>query len=382
MKHFLLSLLLACTGSFAFSYQHVSVYVVAHEDDWQLFMGLNGYNDIQDPTTKVIFIYTTAGDATFTGPAADMHYVLSRERGALNSVRFCGNIKSLADTIPVCRNTMVSGHMIYHVPYKNVVSYFMRLPDGCFSSGLHGQSLEYLHNRKISSITAVDSSATYTSWNDLAATVRRIIKTEAVSCKDITLNIPEPDIMLNPGDHPDHRFTGRLAMLAADSIQNLEVKFAVGYDIRNRPVNLAADEIAVKAAVFAIGDFGLTENRMGTTFQPDHIAYVSRSYIRTGALPGDDDSAQSNNISVPDVMRVYPSPVGSMLEADVQLNVSEMVPVAITDVAGRTVLPQLTERGTKGMNHLAIPVQSLASGEYLLHLETSTGMQVVKFLKL
>ena len=44
-------------------FEKISIYVVAHADDWQLFMQPVVYNDIVSPTCKVIFIITTAGDA-------------------------------------------------------------------------------------------------------------------------------------------------------------------------------------------------------------------------------------------------------------------------------------------------------------------------------
>ncbi len=44
-------------------YSAVSIYVVAHQDDWQLFMTPDAYNDLIDSDKKTVFIYTTAGDA-------------------------------------------------------------------------------------------------------------------------------------------------------------------------------------------------------------------------------------------------------------------------------------------------------------------------------
>src|SRR5687768_5615926 len=41
----------------------VAFYFSAHEDDWQLFMNPNAYNDVHKSSTKVVFVYMTAGDA-------------------------------------------------------------------------------------------------------------------------------------------------------------------------------------------------------------------------------------------------------------------------------------------------------------------------------
>jgi hypothetical protein len=39
----------------------VAFYVVAHQDDWQLFM--DPFKDVTDPPTKIVFVYTAAGGA-------------------------------------------------------------------------------------------------------------------------------------------------------------------------------------------------------------------------------------------------------------------------------------------------------------------------------
>ena len=41
----------------------VAFYVVAHLDDWQLFMNPNATQDLTDETVKVVFIHTTGYDA-------------------------------------------------------------------------------------------------------------------------------------------------------------------------------------------------------------------------------------------------------------------------------------------------------------------------------
>ena len=43
--------------------QAVVFYIGAHQDDWQLFMSPQAYYDLIADNTRVVFIYTTAGDA-------------------------------------------------------------------------------------------------------------------------------------------------------------------------------------------------------------------------------------------------------------------------------------------------------------------------------
>src|SRR5689334_10192163 len=100
MKIFLLknilSLLLLLLCHSLFSSSKVSIYVAAHQDDWQLFMGANAYDDIvnSNDSARVVVIYVTAGDYsdlrsdTAFGKIA---YLLARERGAKNSVRLAAD---------------------------------------------------------------------------------------------------------------------------------------------------------------------------------------------------------------------------------------------------------------------------------------------------
>jgi LmbE family N-acetylglucosaminyl deacetylase len=41
----------------------VAFYVGAHQDDWQLFMSPQAYYDLTTSGTRVVFIYTTFGEA-------------------------------------------------------------------------------------------------------------------------------------------------------------------------------------------------------------------------------------------------------------------------------------------------------------------------------
>src|ERR1700761_6558189 len=74
---------LALTGSPGFTpmrrtYSNLCYYIVAHQDDWQLFYGQQAFSDLIEPGARVVFIYTTAGDA---GGSED--WWRAREQGAL-----------------------------------------------------------------------------------------------------------------------------------------------------------------------------------------------------------------------------------------------------------------------------------------------------------
>lgn len=279
-RKLILSFILFLALTPAFARRTVEFYIVAHQDDWQLFMGLNAYNAMNDDTNhKVVFIHTTAGDATYGNKVVNKKNYLGREIGAINSIQFCLDIKSMPvrnyiDTVTV------NGHHIRRFSYKNVVDYFLRLPDGCGSAGWNGQSIQYIHDKLIGSIMAVDSSAVYTSWGDLVGTVRTIIEQEMDTCTDVGLNIAETDERINPNDHLDHLHTSYLALDATRDMGHIWTRQYIEYHLHKLPVNLGPEDVALKAAIYGVTEFARSQNSGYTSWGKDHLAYVCRDYWR------------------------------------------------------------------------------------------------------
>src|SRR5690606_36072551 len=69
----------------------VSVFTVAHQDDWQLFMNPAAYRAMDEAHEKAVFIHVTAGDAGRGVSGDPVPYYLAREEGALRAVRFMAN---------------------------------------------------------------------------------------------------------------------------------------------------------------------------------------------------------------------------------------------------------------------------------------------------
>jgi hypothetical protein len=203
----------------AFAQETVSFYFVAHEDDWQLFMNPNTYDDVRSPTTRVVFVYVTAGDAGAGSGSAGraQPYYLARENGAKMSVMFMAD----ADNVPVraeSSTATVLGHALHRWIYRNTASYFLRLPDGNMDGmgyeATGWQSLQRLRQEKLSSMQAVDASATYQGWNDLIATLRGLIANERQTAESVWINIPDPDASRNINDHSDHRYVAAAVLEA------------------------------------------------------------------------------------------------------------------------------------------------------------------------
>src|ERR1700730_11848128 len=132
------------------------VFVVAHEDDWQLFMGDVVAERIR-AGHSVSFVYLTAGD-----DGRDSLYWQTRERAALQSTRIAIGPDAADSTAVRCSTTEVLEHTIRKCVVANTKSYFLRLPDGKRNGmgyASHGyQSLRKLRGGKILAVNAVDGS--------------------------------------------------------------------------------------------------------------------------------------------------------------------------------------------------------------------------------
>lgn len=185
--------------------------MVAHADDWQLFMNPDAFKDITMPGSKVVFIVTTAGDAGKEG-----NYWKAREEGMKSSIRFC--------LAPFTTITSTSGtKIIKNVPVtfwsaNNISCYFLRFPDG----GLDGkgfektgsQSLTKLQNGEILHLHSLDSSIHVYTWIAFCKLIENIILLEAEGFFKIEIKYINPSETENRQDHPDHKVTG----LAVQSI--------------------------------------------------------------------------------------------------------------------------------------------------------------------
>ena len=254
------------------------IIVVAHQDDWQVFMGDVIAGRIKSGDS-VIVIYLTAGD-----DGRDSLYWQTRELASLQSTRVAAGITppSAADN---CSRTQVRGHAIQECVTGNVKSYFLRLPDGKrngagFARQNH-QSLRKLRGGRIGAIAAVDGSGSYNGWNDLVATVRGLIESRS-SVGEITIHTTDPSIAVNPHDHFDHRMTG---LLVADlrRSHSWKARYYVGYALASRAPNRSAEQAREKTAIFIAYDREMmrVDKRWGA--YAEHPAFYSQCMIRTYA---------------------------------------------------------------------------------------------------
>ena len=228
-------------------FPEISFYVIAHADDWQIFMQPNAFNDLVAENRKVVFIVTTAGDA-----GMDTTYWMAREEGLKSSVRFC-----LAPFGPVVESNSIkkfNNHPILCTSVNNTSSYFLRLPDG----GLEGngfsihayKTLLKLEAKEISFIEAIDNSTIYKDWKDFYSSIESIIVYESNGCQNNWVNYMNPETSLNANDHPDHIITGR-AIQEMDVSKELKHAQFVGYSVSALSKELTQEELFWKAGMLA-----------------------------------------------------------------------------------------------------------------------------------
>jgi hypothetical protein len=278
----------AAIATSAFAASSTSFYVVAHEDDWQLFMGINAALDVPGADSKIVFVHTTAGDAglgTGTG-GTPMPYYLARENEALSAIRFLANVGVVgAGPNGAVSTITINGKSLHRIAYKNTVAYFLRLPDGNVNGGrgypsTGNQSLLLLDSGAIQEISAIDGSAVYYGWADLVETLRAILLYEAHGSPDVWINVPDTDTTINPNDHPDHIYTGIAMLDAIAPLPCVNAALFTGYASATMPINLGTSEVMLQTGLWAVTTAALTDSYQLSTWDPGHNSFVGREYFR------------------------------------------------------------------------------------------------------
>jgi hypothetical protein len=229
-------------------FNHLCYYVVAHQDDWQLFFGQQAYSDLAEPDSRVVFIYTTAGDAG--GPDA---YWQAREKGAVAAQTLPSGCSPPKDFNTV----LINKHPIATCEGGSFVSYHMRLPDGNVNG--HGfestgnVSLEKLQIGCLPRITAVDTSTSYHSWDDFCATLGAIIERERASSGTANpwVNAADWSWRCSPRDHSDHKATANALRNVFCQRGNIFNRlWFVTYSTDARDANLSGEALEHKQAIW------------------------------------------------------------------------------------------------------------------------------------
>ena len=211
---------------------------VAHEDDDLLFMNPDIQNDIRAGYCTVT-VYLTAGDA-----GNNTEYWQEREKGPRSAYSTMMGLSS-NDTWNVAHSTF-AGHTVTTATNSTgaATMIYLRLPDGGLQGDGFGntgnRSLEMLGDGRISSLAALDGSATYTS-SGLISTLAAI-----VAATNPTV-VRVQDARVGQGDHADHVSAGQFAQEALIGYAGTERAYR-GYPIQNEPVNVTGADLTRKTA--------------------------------------------------------------------------------------------------------------------------------------
>ena len=259
------------------SFTTVDIVLVAHQDDWQLFMGDAVASRIRTGS-PVVIIYLTAGD-----DGRDSLYWATRESAALESTRAAVGEVVRDSVNGECSTQEALKHLIRKCTIANTNSYFLRLPDGRRNGAgfdrYSRESLRKLRTNRIKSTSAVDGSASYRSWADLMSTVNALIGDRSGG-RLVTVHTSDPSKVVNPHDHYDHRMAG---LLVADLRRKTgwNVVYYAGYALASRAPNRSTDQAREKTALFT------AYNRVMTQVDPkwsafrEHPAFYSECMVRT-----------------------------------------------------------------------------------------------------
>jgi LmbE family N-acetylglucosaminyl deacetylase len=265
----------------------LGVFVVAHPDDWQLFMNPAAFHAMNDPHEKAVFVHVSAGDAGKGVGGEPTPYYLAREEGALRAIRFMANATNATaalgtDTRPEAADR--AGHKVARHTYANAVAYFMRVHDGNIVNGNdfqeHPLSLQRLRSGASAETKAIDGSARYAGWSDFVATLEAIIASELAPGTALNLHIAELNERRNPGDHPDHRAVAFAMEEVAARLPCARVIRHQEYATRDRTPNVTGENYLIDAGTWAATASGLSDSHAGSTWEPGHNVWVGRDYHR------------------------------------------------------------------------------------------------------
>ncbi|KAF0700787.1 Aste57867_8740 [Aphanomyces stellatus] len=215
----------------------VAFYTTAHQDDHELFMSNNYHAGIADPNTKVVFVYTTAGDAGF-----GQKWRLARQLGTVAAstvwVDHIGryNSKALQNVV------QVADHRITRVSVGNVAHYFlcMREDNGVDEAGVNQFGLSELLNDKNAVPPMDQPTEVYVNRAAFRRVVQAIFELEANGVANVEIHAQAQE---NVGDHALHIATGKLVEEIVGGTKYAKCARQVyyyDYDVFDKDVNLGS----------------------------------------------------------------------------------------------------------------------------------------------
>ena len=130
----------------------------------------------------------------------------------------------------------------------------------------------------------IDSSTSFSSWQDLTATVNGLVRMVADSMKasDIVLHTTDPSVRINPHDHYDHRMAGKLTetLLKANGWSG---RYYIGYALATRVPNRTTAQRQEKVEVFSAYDRAMVQVNPKWSAYGEHPGFYTECMQRTYA---------------------------------------------------------------------------------------------------
>jgi len=265
----------------------VSVFTVAHADDWQLFMNPAAFHATQGATNKAVFIIATAGDSgeRREGKNGLVPYHKVRETAALRAVHFMVDAQD-SGVAPQETHTTVkmNGHELERYVYSNCVTYFLRLPDGSADGGGFRRnrfaSLKNFYFKNINIMNTVDGRTAYRGWEDLTSTLSAIVAFEAAEADSVRLHVFDTDEGINPGEHSDHRCISLAMQDAAEARPAAALVLHSGYSTGDKKVNVHGMDYQIDVGAWAVTASCISDAGYPSPWGPEHNAWLGKNYYR------------------------------------------------------------------------------------------------------
>lgn len=266
------------------------LFLVAHPDDIELFMGakmMQGVQQTTGQTERIIFVVTSAGDAGQGRDIPQGHrlpYWKARDLSHQQAIRYLHPLQLTAKTHEV---TLGQYRFERESFGENIVTYNLRVPD----SGASGQgymhtgrvSLTRLYHNQLSHLTTLDGQVfSKAQW---LAVLQHLIEFETAKAAALEINLTEDDADLNPKDHAEHQANSQLILAALDTWDQSTPrcyqlnKFAT-YANSKKPKNLSPTQQYVHEMMWQEVDRVLVAEKYPTVLDW-HRMWLGKQYITT-----------------------------------------------------------------------------------------------------
>ncbi|CAK4687489.1 hypothetical protein LEN26_007988 [Aphanomyces euteiches] len=217
----------------------VHFYITAHQDDHELFMSKALYASFHDPSSKVVFIYLTAGDANRTDG-----WWQAREVGTLAASKF--SVQDFGYYIVESKEetARILGRAVHRVTIGNAVHYMLRLSECNMTVLVKNQPVPtpFLPLGNVSSI----ADGGYSNLTDVQDVVQEILRSESKNITTVAAYMSE--FFTSGNDHELHKATGLLAAKAIELVPRLapctSKTFFFGYQYWLSAVNMVDPELS------------------------------------------------------------------------------------------------------------------------------------------